>query len=170
MTDHGCTQTITAVAQGRLHEAPPLTACTLDDLARALPALVAGGDSHGTLGRDGVSASYRAVRRDVAGQVLRVWHQRGRVLAIEVERPEPVGGWTLQRGKLGAPSRTFDVYRDSEKIDGGLWLYATRGLAAQTSLGGARLDRVMVFPPTSGEDFASRIARSMTPSHDHSLG
>lgn len=167
MTESTCKQTIRAVAAGRLREAPPMVACTVDDLAAVLPGLDAAADNPGTLGRTGARASWRAVRQGIAGQVLRVWHDGGRVLAIELERPEFSEGWPALRDALGSPSQQFDVFRDVVKVEGGLWLYAARGVAMQTSLAGERVDRVMVFPPMAAEDFVTRLALSLAPPREH---
>ena len=164
MTDLACKQTITALASGRILDALPLATCTIGDLATALPGLGAAADTIGTLGRDGSRVSWRAVREGIAGRVLRVWHGEAGVLAIEVERPEPAGGWPALRDQLGAPSQRFDVVRSL--IEEGLWFYSARGVAAQTSLGGARLERVMVFPPTTADDFIAHLAMSLVPPRD----
>lgn len=166
MTDAACRQTITALASGRILDAPPLGACTVGDLVTALPGLDEAADTVGMLGRDGSRVSWRAVREGIAGRVLRVWHDGAGVLAIEIERPEPAGGWPALRQELGQPSRRYDMVRDVVKVEGGLWFYSARGVAAQTSLGGERLDRVMVFPPTTANDFIAHLAMSLVPSRD----
>ena len=163
MTDSVARQTITALASGRILEAPPLGACTIEELVAAWPDLGATEDHIGTLGRDGSQVSWRAVREGIAGHVLRVWHDGAGVLAIELERPELPGGWPALRAGLGAPSQTFDMVRDVVKIAEGLSFYRARGVAAQTSLAGERLDRVMVFPPTTAEDFIAHLAMSLVP-------
>jgi len=165
-----CKQTITAIAAGRILEAPPLGACTVEDLAAALPGLAAVADNIGTLGRGGSQVWWRAVRDGIAGHVLRVWHDGAGVLAIELERPELDGGWPALRDQLGAPSQRFDVVRDVVKIEEGLWFYRARGVAAQTSLGGARLDRVMAFPPTTADDFIAHLVMSLVPLRDRPTG
>lgn len=170
MTDAACMQTITALASGRILEAPRLGVCTVGDLAAALPGLEAAEDNVGTLGRDGSQVSWRAVREGIAGHVLRVWHDGASVLAIELERPDPAGGWPALRDQLGAPSQRFDVVRDIIKVEHGLWFYGARGVAAQTSLGGERLDRVMVFPPTTADDFIAHLAMSLVPARDRPAG
>ena len=166
MTDAACKQTITALASGRILDAPPLGACSIGDLAAALPGLGAAEDTVGTLGRGGSRVSWRAVREAIAGHVLRVWHDGAGVLAIELERPEPAGGWPALRDQLGPPSQRFDMVRDTAKIEQGLWFYSARGVAAQTSLGGERLDRVMMFPPTTAGDFIAHLAMSLVPPRD----
>jgi hypothetical protein len=170
MTVPACKQTITALASGRILEAPPLGACTIGDLAPALPGLEAAEDNVGTLGKGGSQVSWRAVREGIAGRVLRVWHDGAGVLAIELDRPTPAGGWPALRDKLGAPSQRYDVVRDVAKLEQGLWFYSARGVAAQTSLGGERLDRVMVFPPTTADDFIAHLAMSLVPPRDQPAG
>ena len=170
MTEPACQQTITALAAGRILDAPPLGACTIEQLATALPGLDNAEDNVGTLGRDGCQVSWRAVREGIAGHVLRVWHDGDGVLAIELERPEPTGGWPLLRDQLGAPSQKFDVLRDIVRVEEGLWFYNARGVAAQTSLAGERLDRVMVFPPTTADDFIAHLAMSLVPLRDRAMG
>lgn len=160
MTDAACKQTITALASGRILDAPPLPACTIDELALALPGLDAAEDNLGALGRDGSQVSWRAVRDGIAGNVLRVWHDGESVRVIELERPEPAGGWPALRDQLGAPSQKLGVYRDVRPEEG-LWFYSARGVAAQTSHAGEQLDRVMVFPPDTGGDFVTHLAMSL---------
>lgn len=160
MTDLACQQTITALAAGRILDAPPLVTCTIDELAQALPGLDSAEDHIGALGRDGSRISWRAVRQGIAGQMLRVWHDGHRVLAIEVERPDTPGGWPELRDKLGTPSRQCDVFR---KVEQRLCFYGARGVAAQISLAGERLDRVMAFPPTTAGDFITHLAMSLVP-------
>src|SRR4051812_26088111 len=123
MTDPACKQTITALAAGNILDAPPLGACTIGELATAWPGLEAAEDNIGTLGRDGSFVSWRAVRRGIAGQLLRVWHDRDRdrVLVIELEGPEPPEGWPALRAKLGVPSQKFDVFREVVQLGEGLW-------------------------------------------------
>ena len=165
MTDPPCKQTITALAAGHILDAPPLEACTIGELALAWPGLEAAEDNFGTLGRDGSRVSWRAVHQGIAAQVLRVWHDRDRdrVLVIELERPEPPEGWPALRARLGAPSQKFDMFRDVTPVEEGLWFYSARGVAAQTSFAGERLDRVMVFPPTTADDFIAHLALSLVP-------
>jgi hypothetical protein len=172
MTDPACKQTITALAAGHIFDAPPLGACTIGELATAWPGLEAAEDNIGTLGRDGSFVSWRAVHRGIAGQVLRVWHDRDRdrVLVIELEGPEPPGGWPALRAKLGAPSQKFDVFREVVQLGEGLWFYGARGVAAQTSFAGERLDRVMAFPPTTADDFIAHLAMSLAPPRERSAG
>jgi len=165
MTDLACRQTITALAAGRILDAPPLDSCTIEQLASALPGLDDAEDNIGALGRDGSQISWRAVREGIAGQMLRVWHDGDRVLAIELERPETPGGWPELRDKLGAPTQQLDVFR---KVEQRLWFYGARGVAAQTSLAGERLDRVMAFPPTAG-DFITHLAMSLVPPRERPL-
>lgn len=160
MTDAACKETITALASGRILEAPPLGACTIGDLATALPGLDAAEDNLGAVGRDGSQVSWRAVREGIAGNVLRVWHDGETVRVIELERPEPAGGWPALRDQLGAPTQKLGVYRPVEE---GLWFYSARGVAAQISHAGEQLDRVMVFPPTTAGDFIAHLAMSLSP-------
>lgn len=160
MTD-AAKQTITALASGRILDAPPLGACTIGELATALPGLDAAEDTVGALGRDGSQVSWRAVREGIAGNVLRVWHDGQSVRVIELERPEPAGGWPALRDQLGTPSQKLDVFRDVAKAEG-LWFYEARGVAAQVSRAG-ELDRVMVFPPTTADDFITHLAMSLAP-------
>src|SRR5690349_3787628 len=138
MTDLACKQTITALAAGHILDAPPLGACTIDELVMAWPGLDGAEDNIGTLGRDGSQVSWRAVRQGIAGQMLRVWHDGDHVLVIELERPDPPGGWPALRAQLGVPSQKFDVFRDVVKVEEGLWFYSARGVAAQISLAGER--------------------------------
>jgi hypothetical protein len=161
MTEPACKQTITALASGRILDAPPLGDCSLRDLATALPGLDAAEDTLGTLGRDGSQVSWRAVTEGIAGNVLRVWHDGDAVRVLELERPEPAGGWPALRDQLGAPSHKLDMFRDVVKVEEGLWFYSGRGVAAQTSRAGERLDRVMVFPPTTESDFITHLAMSL---------
>jgi hypothetical protein len=163
MTELACKRTITALASGRILDAPPLGACTMSDLATALPGLDAAEDTLGTLGRDGSQVSWRAVREGIAGHVLRVWHDGDVVHVIELERPEPAGGWPALRDQLGAPSQKLEVVRDVVTVEEGLWFYSGRGVAAQTSRAGERLDRVMVFPPTTESHFIAHLAMSLVP-------
>jgi hypothetical protein len=165
MTDHACRQTITALASGRILDAPPLGACTIGELEEALPGLDTAEDIVGMLGRDGSQVCLRTVREGIAGNVLRVWHDGDDVLAIELERPQPAGGWPALRDQLGAPSQKLGVFREV-KVDEGLWFYSARGVAAQTSYAGERLDRVMVYPPTTGGDFIAHLAMSLVPPRD----
>ena len=162
MTHAACKQTITALASGHILEAPPLPTCTIEELAAALPGLDAAEDNLGALGRDGSQVSWRAVRDGIAGNVLRVWHDGERVRVIELERPEPAGGWPALRDQLGAPTQKLGVFRDVV-LEEGLWFYSARGVAAQTSHAGEQLDRVMVFPPTTAGDFIAHLAMSLAP-------
>lgn len=169
MTESACKQTITALAAGRILDAPPLGPCTISELATALPGLDAAEDTIGTLGRDGSQVSWRAVREGIAGQVLRVWHDGDHVRVIELELPEPAGGWPALRDQLGAPTQKLDMFRDPVKVEEGLWFYSGRGVAAQTSGAGERLDRVMVFPPTTESDLITHLAMSLVPPRGRSL-
>lgn len=166
MADLACKRTITALAAGHILDAPPLAACTIGELAMAWPDLAAVEDTIGTLGRGGSQVSWRAVRQGIAGQVLRVWHDGDHVFVIELERPDPPGGWPALRKKLGAPSQKLDVFRDVVRVEVGLWFYRARGMAVQTSLAGERLDRVMVFPATTADDFIAHLAMSLVPPRD----
>lgn len=163
MTDLACKQTIIALASGRLLEAPPLGACTIAALAAALPGLAAAEDNVGTLGRGGSEVSWRAVYDGIAGHVLRVWHDGAGVRVLELDRPVLDGGWPALRDQLGEPSQRFDVVRDVAKVEQGLWFYSARGLAAQISLAEERLDRVMMFPPTTAPHFIAHLAMSLVP-------
>jgi hypothetical protein len=169
MTDLACQQTITALAAGRILDAPPLVTCTIEELAQALPGLDQAEDNIGALGREGSRISWRAVRQGIAGQMLRVWHDGVRVLAIELERPDTPGGWPELRDKLGTPSQMFDVFRAVVKAEQRLWFYGARGVAAQTSAAGERLDRVMAFPPTTAGDFITHLAMSLVPPRERTL-
>jgi hypothetical protein len=167
MTHLACQRTITALAAGRILEAPPLGSCTIDELASALPGLDDAEDTVGAIGRDGSQVSWRAIRQGIAGQVLRVWHDGDRVLAIELERPDTQESWAELRDKLGAPSQACNVMR--VKLEQRLWFYSARGVAAQTSEAGERLDRVMAFPPTTAGDFIAHLAMSLRPPRDQPL-
>jgi hypothetical protein len=166
MTAEAFKQTITALASGHILDAPPLGACTIDELATALPGLEAAEDVVGALGRDGSQVSWRAVREGIAGNMLRVWHDGETVHVIELVRPEPAGGWPALRDQLGVPSQKLGVFRDVVKVEQGLWFYSARGVAAQISHAGDRLDRVMVFPPTTAGDFIAHLAMSLVPPRD----
>lgn len=170
MTELAGKRTILALAAGKILDAPRLGACTIDELAAAWPGLGAAEDTIGTLGRGGRQVSWRAVRDGIAGQMLRVWHDGDHVLAIELERPIPPGGWSVLRQQLGPPSQKLDVVRDVVQVEEGLWFYNARGLAAQTSLAGERLDRVMMFPPTTADDFIEHLAMSLVPPRERSMG
>jgi len=163
MTDLICKQTITALAAGRILDAPPLVTCTIDELASSFPGLDTAEDTIGAIGRDGSCVSWRAVRQGIAGDRLRVWHDGDQVLAIEVERPDTPGGWPELRAKLGAPSQQVDVYRRATQR---LWFYGARGVAAQTCATGEQLDRVIAFPPTTADHFIAHLAMSLTPPHE----
>jgi len=169
MTELASQRTILALAVGNILDAPRLGACTIGGLAVAWPGLGAAKDTLGTLGRGGRHVSWRAVRDGIAGQMLRVWHDGDHVLAIELERPVPPGGWSELRQKLGPPSQKLDVVRDVVQVEEGLWFYSARGLAAQISLAGERLDRVMMFPPTTADDFIEHLAMSLVPPRERPM-
>ena len=158
-----CKRTITALAAGHILDTPPLGACTIEELVTAWPGLDAAEDNIGTLGRDGSQVSWRAVRQGIAGHGLRVWHDGERVLVLELERPEVSGGWPALRAGLGAPSQKLGVFREVVKAEEGLWFYSARGVAVQTSRAGERIERVMVFPPTTAGDFIAHLAMSLVP-------
>jgi hypothetical protein len=169
MTDLACQQTITALAAGRILDAPPLVTCTVDQLAQVVPGLDDAEDNLGAIGRNGSQISWRAVRQGIAGQMLRVWHDGDCVLAIEVERPDTPGGWPELRDKLGTPSQKFDVVRPVVAAEQRLCFYGARGVATQSSATGERLDRVMAYPPTTAGDFITHLAMSLVPPRERTV-
>jgi len=109
----------------------------------------------------------RAVHEGIAGNVLRVWHDGESVRLLELERPEPARRLAgAARSSWARPSQKLGVFRDVVKVEAGLWFYGARGVAAQISLAGERLDRVMVYPPSTADDFIAHLAMSLVPPRD----
>jgi hypothetical protein len=158
-----CRDTLRAIGAGDIAAAPALPAgCTVEQAVAALPGLGSADDNPGSLGA-GTSVRWRALRSGVAGELLRVWHDQSGIVAVELGRPQPRGGLPALKAALGPPPARLDHFSDVVANQGGLWVYPARGLALYLSLAETRLDRAVVFPPTTAEDYATRLAMGQQP-------
>jgi len=157
-----CTQAIRHLAAGHLADAKLPPSCTLADATAAITGL-GGSDSGGNLGTSRAPAMWRGTTSGVAGERLRLWHDGSTILAVELEAPQPVGGWDKLRDALGPPDAKLPYWKGVNEIEDGQWVFASRGLAVFTALADTELVRVIAFPPTTVSDYHARLARGLEP-------
>jgi len=163
MTATTCAAAIRNLATGKIANASLPPRCTVAEASGAIDALARARDAIGTLGVDRVQVRWRAIEAGIAGDRLRLWHDGEHVLAVEVEAPQPVGGWNALRAAIGAPDVKLAYWDDVVESKDGQWVYPSRGLAVFTTLADTELARVVVFPPTTIATYRARLARAMEP-------
>lgn len=160
MTDTPCATAIRNLAAGKITEVALPAACTLAEAAAALAALAQARDATGTLGTDRIQVRWRAIDTGIAGERLRLWHDGTNVLALELEAPQPAGGWDALRIALGAPTAKLAYWDGVVESQDGQWVYPERGLAVFTTLADTEIARVVAFPPTTVATYRARLARA----------
>lgn len=163
MTLSSCKDLLERLAAGHFDGNGLPVGCTVAEASAGLAALASSADATGQMGEAQVGVHWRVARSGVAGEALRLWHDGDLVLAIEIVKPRPAEGWEKLRGELGAPEAKLEHWKDVNRIDDGQWVYAGRGLAIFTSLAEERLDRVVVFAPTTVADYRARLALGLQP-------
>ncbi len=130
----------------------------LDDLA---PFLTIDRDdvSRGQVGTPAEGRSWVAAEAPAYDGGVRVWldEDTGRVVVVEGLSPRGADGLPLLAPELGEPGAVFDavlgpvLVRDAERV------YADRGLALHVFPETGAVIRVLVFAPTTVEDYQSRL-------------
>ncbi len=163
MTDPSCATAIRNFAAGKLADARLPASCSVADACAAIDALSHARDATGALGEDRTQVKWRAIEQGVAGERLLLWHDGERVLAVELEAPQPAGGWDALRTALGRPDVKLGYWNGVVEEPRGQWVYALRGLALYTALADTSLARAVVFPPTTIAGYRARLARATEP-------
>lgn len=158
----GCADVARTLAAARLLELEPLGECPLDAVLGAVPALADDVDHDGELGRAYVDVSWRETSTGIAGTTFRVWHIERRVVALELEGP-PMESWAALRERIGAPEAKLAYHQQATPVPDGQWVYAARGLAVFTWQEAEYLDRVVVFAPTTVDDYHDGLAMHLWP-------
>jgi hypothetical protein len=151
------------LAAGKIASVRLPPSCTVAEAGGAIDALAKARDAIGTLGVDRVQVRWRAIEAGIAGERLRLWHDGEHVVAVEVEAPQPEGGWDALRAALGAPEAKLSYWDDVVESKDGQWIYPARGLAVFTTLADTELARVVAFPPTTLAVYRARLARAVEP-------
>jgi hypothetical protein len=153
-----CRAALSAFAAKRFADAPPLPAgCALADVADLLVPQAAS-DGTGLIGRDYRKLEYRSVA--VAGypDLVRAWHDGGKVLLVDAANPGiSDSDWRKLRDALGPPDARADFRFDVLDVKAGHWIWAARGLALFLSLGDDGVVRVVQFPPTTAARYLDEL-------------
>jgi hypothetical protein len=149
----GCREAIERIAGGEFAEADLPRECSIHDAVVELPSLDRAEVARSVGDRE---LSIRSARGTPAGDVLRVWHDDGAIVALEIEAPRLRTTVADVRASHGAPeAKLRPASGDTQHVH---WVYAERGFAVIT-----RADvvvRVLVFPPTDLLHYRGRLARS----------
>jgi hypothetical protein len=163
MSESSCVAALRELAAGKIAEVRLGEPCGLAEAAGAIAGLATARDATGTLGADRRQVRWRAVEAGVEGERLRLWHDGVRVVAVEVEAPRPLGGWSALRAALGAPEAKPGWWDGVVENQDGQWVYPARGLAVFTALADTEVARIVVFPPTTLAAYRAGLARGLEP-------
>jgi hypothetical protein len=121
-------------------------ACPVGDVATQLGA-EARPDSSGWLGERAQQASFRMAAAPGYSEPIRVWHDRGALLMLDAQYPEPPGGWQRLSAALGPPEAKLDYRWGVVTVVGGEWVYASRGLTVFLTPALDTVIRLLAFTP-----------------------
>lgn len=131
---------------------------SLDDLA---PFLTIDRDdlSRGQAGTPAQGRSWVAAEAPAYDGGVRLWldEETGRVVVVEGLSPHGQGGLPFLAPELGDPDAVFDAVLGPVLVQGAERLYADRGLALHVFPETGALIRVLVFAPTTVEDYRTRL-------------
>jgi hypothetical protein len=129
--------------------------CTADDVASVLGS--SGSPSRGRLGDPARDIELRFYRVDGWTQQLRGWYEHGRLLLVDVDRPEPPGGWQAFVQALGEPDGRLDYAWRIHTLREAEWVYASRGLAVVVKPDPGLILRLALFAPTTMGTYAHQL-------------
>jgi hypothetical protein len=113
------------------------------------------GVSTGFLGHKKIQ--YRMLVLEGYLRPIRAWFEGDTLLMLDAECPElPGGGLTLMK-QLGKPDVKLDFYWNVLRLKRGEWVYAKRGIILFINPGNNILLRLLVFPPTTVDDYMTRL-------------
>lgn len=142
--DLSCPELLPLLVSGSVMDAPPLEAqCDLEDARAALPGL----SYREVRAMQGVgfTRTVLAVDGATAGSTVRIWFDLELVAMIEIDDPRLPGPWKSVQADLGlVPELTF----------GNQLAYASRGIAVILDDDGERVEKLLVFRPTTAEHYA----------------
>jgi hypothetical protein len=121
-------------------------------------------ESRGLLGSDGINTYYRRVKAPAYAEVMKVWLRDETIVRISVPLPELADPRALVRS-LGEPDAKLDTYFQTTPTvhKQGEWVYAHRGLALVLSFDRAVVMELIVFAPTTLDDYVKRLRFSEQP-------
>lgn len=87
---------------------------------------------------------------------VRAWIDGSRVLLLDTRLPVLATGLDELEKSLGEPDIKLDYDWGTLKLDGGEWVYASRGLALFVVPSNRNLAHLAVFPATSTEEYLAK--------------
>lgn len=129
--------------------------CTLAALARYE---VGQQESRALLGTERITTYYRRAKAPAFTEVMKVWLRDDKIAQISIALPDLGDARALVR-TLGAPDGKLDAYYGTtpQLSKEAEWVYAQRGLALVLSFDRAVATEVIVFAPTTLDDYVKRL-------------
>lgn len=162
MSTDSCAAAIdTLLAKDFTHWTGLPATCTL----AALGSFELGDDeAHDVLGSDGISTVYRRAKAAAYAEVMKVWVRDGVIVRIGIPLPDLADPRALVR-TLGEPDGKLDTYFQTTPTihKQGEWVYARRGLALRLSFDRAVVMELIVFAPTTLDDYVRRLRYAEPP-------
>jgi hypothetical protein len=129
--------------------------CTPDDVAAVLGP--SGSPSRGRLGDPARDIELRFYRVDGWKQEVRGWYEHGQLILVDVDRPDPSGGWQAFVHSLGEPDGRLDYAWRIHSLRDAEWIYASRGLAVVVKPDPGLILRLTLFAPTTVDTYAHNL-------------
>jgi hypothetical protein len=126
--------------------------CAPDDVAVVLGP--SGSPSRGRLGDPARDVELRFYHVDGWKQEIRGWYERGRLVLVDVDRPDPSEGWRAFVQSLGDPDGRLDYAWRIHTLHDAEWIYASRGLAVVVKPDPGLILRLALFTPTTLDKYA----------------
>lgn len=158
-TDDGCREAWRTIKDREFHawDGVP-AACDYADFDDAFERLrdERGG---GTLGGAKRRAHFRMHVADGFPEPLQVWFRDDRLLLIEI--PHPALPYPVEDllDRLGEPDARWDYDFDVMTVDGGAWIYPSRGLALFLDPAHETVVRISLFRSCSLDEYAETLQR-----------
>jgi hypothetical protein len=129
--------------------------CTPDDVAAALGP--SSSPSRGRLGDPARDVELRLYHAAGWNQEIRGWYERGQLILVDVDRPDPAEGWQALARALGEPDGRLDYAWRIHTLREAEWVYASRGLAIVVKPDPGLILRLAVFVPTTVATYAHAL-------------
>lgn len=130
--------------------------CSLTDVT-AMFSLLNQGVGVGHLGRRQRQVEFRMLQIKGYQRTVRAWFDAKQLAMLDAEHPGLEQQLSSVLASLGEPEAKLDFYWDVLEIKKGELVYASRGITFFTDPSDHRVLRLLVFPPTTLDDYIEKI-------------